>query len=178
MIVRTLVLVLAAACAGCSDERAPTGPSDQPLPLTPGLYSLLLDGNPFTCNDLGIPQTGTSVQALASARQSGHEWIFTPANESSGDFELRLTSGGTAATPGAMAVSGTARGQVRHSYGATPGLPAQRATFSTLTVNGELRDNAASVRGRFNGQVLFGRENFVAVCPPGQVAFVLEPIDG
>lgn len=173
---RTLLLVLAAACAGCSDESGPTAPGP-PLPLTAGTYALYLAGNQFTCNDIRIPQAHTVVQALSTASLSGNEWIFRPANAASGDFELRLAAGGGAAAAGVTAVTGTARGQVLHSYGVTPRLPAERATFSALQVNGEFDENDSTVIGRFNGQVLFARNNLTALCPPGQVSFVLSRIE-
>jgi hypothetical protein len=170
---KLLFVSIGIACAACSDEGSPTEPAGPPLPLTAGLYTLSLAGSAFTCDDLYNPPTGTVVQSLASARAAGHEWIFAPANQSSGDFEIRLAAGGAVTTPGAMAVSGTARGQVLHSFGATPGFPAERASFSTLPVNGELARSDTTVIGRFNGPVLFGRGSFVTVCPPGQVTFVL-----
>jgi hypothetical protein len=173
---RTRLLVLTLACASCSDESGPTEPAE-PLPLTAGPYALYLAGNPVTCNDIRIPQTHTVVQALSTASPSGNEWIFRPANAASGDFELRLAAGGAGAAPGAMAVTGSARGQVLHSYGATPRLPAERATFSTVQVNGEFDENDSTVIGRFNGQVVFARDNLTAFCPPGQVTFVLSRVD-
>lgn len=169
---RLLLLAFAVACASCSDDGSPTEPRP-PLPLTAGTYSLYLAGNQVTCDDVRIPQTHTVVQALAEASASGAEWVFRAANQAAGDFELRLTGGGTATAPGARAVTGTARGQVLHSFGSTPRLPAERATFSTLQVNGELNEDDTTVIGRFNGQVLFARESLTAVCPPGQVTFVL-----
>ena len=75
-----------------------------------------------------------------------------------------------------LGVSGTARGQVLHSYGVTPRLPAERASFSTVQVNGELGEDNTTVVGRFSGQVVFARANLTAVCPPGQVTFVLTRI--
>jgi hypothetical protein len=172
MTVKSLLMVFAVVCASCSDDRAPTEPGGQPLPLTAGTYSLYLAGNSFTCNDILIPQTHTVVQALATANLSGTEWVFTPVNQAHGDFDLRLTAG-TTTSPGAVGVSGTARGQVLHSYGVTPGLPAERASFSTLQVNGELSADHTTVTGRLGGQVVFARANLAAVCPPGQVTFVL-----
>jgi hypothetical protein len=168
---RVLLLVLAVAGASCSDE-SPTEPRP-PLPLTAGTYSLYLAGNQVTCDDVRIPQTNTVVQALATASASGTEWVFRAANQAAGDFELRLAAGGMGTTPGAKPVTGTARGQVVHSYGGTPRLPAERATFSTLQLNGELSEDDTTVIGRLNGQVLFARESLTAVCPPGQVTFVL-----
>ena len=175
MTLRPLLVVFAVFCAACSDERTPTEPDGQPLPLTAGTYSLYLAGNSFTCNDILIPQTHTVVQALSTANLSDTEWVFTPANQANGDFELRLTAGATT-SPGEAGVTGTARGQVLHSYGATPRLPAERASFSTLQVNGELSADHTTVTGRLGGQVVFARANLAAICPPGQVTFVLTRI--
>ena len=170
MNVRILVVATIIASASCSND-TPTEPA-RPLPMTAGNYRLYLEGDPIACNDLFIPPTHTAVQTLAVAHQSGAEWVLRAANQSNGDFELRLSAGATT-TAGLPRVTGTARGQVLHSYGVTLRPPAERASFSTLQVNGEFGDDDTTIVGRLNGQVLFARENLVTMCPPGQVTIVL-----
>ena len=173
MYVRPLVIAAMILSASCSDD-APTAPT-RPLPLTAGSYRLYLEGDPLACSDVFIPPTNTAVQALSVASPSGAEWVVRPANQTNGDFELRLAAA-VGTTTGLPRVTGTARGQVLHSYGVTLRPPAERASFSTLPLNGEFGQNETTIVGRLNGQVLFARENLIAVCPPGQVTFVLSRV--
>jgi hypothetical protein len=169
------VLLLALAVSACSDD-APTAPETNPLPLDPGTYVLSVSGDPFACNDVFVPQTGTVARALATATLSGNDWILRATTPVGGEFELRLREGGTAQTPAALPVTGTIRGQVIDSFSVTFPPTGVRASFQTVQVNGEMPPAGRTIDGRFNGQVIFSRDNLVSFCPPGAVAFRVSPL--
>ena len=163
-----LVGVALSACSG--DREGPTAPAD-PLPLRAGTYVVYVAGDTFLCNDAALPQSGTVAQALASATMSGSEWILRPASLSGGDFEITLIEGVLATTPTYLAVTGTIRGQIVDSFSVTVAPSGRRASFQSIQINGEVPRTGTPIEGRFNGQVIFSRDNLVSVCPPGAVAF-------
>jgi hypothetical protein len=166
------LLAVALLTMGCSDDGA--GPGGLPLPLRAGTYVFDIGAPAAVCNDVTVPQSGTSAQALAIATQSGNEWLLRAASPVDGSFELRLRPG---APDGAFfIVTGTMSGQMIDNHQRLDGIPPsfRRAAFETVPILAHMAAAGGTIVGSFGGTVTFTRDGIISVCPPGQVSFSLE----
>jgi hypothetical protein len=167
------LLAVALLTTGCSDEGA--GPAGLPLPLRAGTYVFDIGAPATACNDVTVPQSGTSAQALAVATQSGNEWLLRAASAADGSFELRLRPG---ARDGAFfIVGGTMSGQMIDNHQRLDAIPPsfRRAAFETVPIIAHMAAAGGIIVGSFGGTVTFSREGIFSACPPGQVSLYLEP---
>lgn len=161
-----LVLTAVLLSSGCSNDGPGPGPGATPLPLRAGDYLFAIVGSTLGCNDLTVPQSGTTARTTVSATQSGVTWIIRPASAAGGTFELELSSGSGGGPP--FQARGTIRGQMIDA------ISGRRASFQTVPVSGTLFDSGG-MSGALGGQVVFNHNGIISVCPPGLVTFTLEP---
>jgi hypothetical protein len=169
----TFTVLLFAGCGGSS----PTSPSLATPPLPDGTFLMEWVGDSYQCQDIRVPNAGTSVSVLmAGTHDASGTWIAHPLSSDGGNVEIRMTRSGPTTSAGDFPVAGTWSGNAIDSFVFAPSyIPygSNLAFGDSAPFTGSASARFVSAGGYSSTPLVFTRNGLSATCPAAAVEWSL-----